>query len=117
MRARRDGGGASGGVGRCGDGGSAGDGDDGRVESVGERRRGGVCDLLHVPEDGRRDAVAAGATLRIFGERAAAKRLQIPERTLRHRARRGRIPGAFKEGKLWKFPVSGLIFLLQSHRS
>jgi len=57
---------------------------------------------------------SAGRTLSSY---AAAKRLQIPERTLRHRARRGRIPGAFKQGKLWKFPVSGLIFLLQSHRS
>jgi hypothetical protein len=35
--------------------------------------------------------------------RAAAKRLQIPERTLRYRASRGKIQGAFKQGKLWKF--------------
>lgn len=39
---------------------------------------------------------------------AAAKRLQIPERTLRYQASRGRIQGAFKQGKLWKFSVSGL---------
>lgn len=39
---------------------------------------------------------------------AAAKRLQVPERTLRYRASRGRIPGAFKLGKLWKFPSAAL---------
>lgn len=39
---------------------------------------------------------------------AAARRLQVPERTLRYRASRGLIPGAFKQGKLWKFRVSGL---------
>jgi hypothetical protein len=39
---------------------------------------------------------------------AAAKRLQIPERTLRYRASRGRIPGAFKQGKLWKFQSAAL---------
>lgn len=39
---------------------------------------------------------------------AAAKRLQVPERTLRYRASRGRIPGAFKQGKLWKFAVTAL---------
>ena len=48
---------------------------------------------------------------RVLSSSAAAKRLQIPERTLRHRARRGRIPGAFKEGKLWKFPVSALALM------
>lgn len=45
---------------------------------------------------------------RILGLHAAAKRLQMPERTLRYQAGRGRIQGAFKEGKLWKFPVSAL---------
>jgi len=39
---------------------------------------------------------------------AAAKRLHIPERTLRYRASRGRIPGAFKIGKLWKFSERAL---------
>jgi hypothetical protein len=39
---------------------------------------------------------------------AAAKRLQIPERTLRYRASRGRVPGAFKLGKLWKFSAAAL---------
>jgi hypothetical protein len=39
---------------------------------------------------------------------AAAKRLQVPERTLRYRASRGRVPGAFKQGKLWKFVVTAL---------
>jgi len=39
---------------------------------------------------------------------AAAKRLQVPERTLRYRASRGRIPGAFKQGKLWKFSAEAL---------
>ncbi len=39
---------------------------------------------------------------------AAAKRLQVPERTLRYRASRGRIPGAFKQGKLWKFCAAAL---------
>ena len=39
---------------------------------------------------------------------AAAKRLRVPERTLRYRASRGRIPGAFKQGKLWKFAVTAL---------
>jgi hypothetical protein len=36
---------------------------------------------------------------------AAAKRLQMPERTLRYQASRGRIHGAFKQGKLWKFSL------------
>lgn len=40
--------------------------------------------------------------------RAAAKRLKIPERTLRYRAGRGQIQGAFKKGKLWKFPATAL---------
>jgi predicted site-specific integrase-resolvase len=39
---------------------------------------------------------------------AAAKRLQIPERTLRYQASRGRIQGAFKEGKLWKFSLTAI---------
>ena len=39
---------------------------------------------------------------------AAARRLQIPERTLRYQASRGRIQGAFKQGKLWKFSLSAL---------
>ena len=37
---------------------------------------------------------------------AAAKRLGVPERTLRYRASRGRVPGAFKQGKLWKFAAA-----------
>jgi len=45
---------------------------------------------------------------RILGLHAAARRLRIPERTLRYQAGRGRIQGAFKQGKLWKFPVSAL---------
>lgn len=43
---------------------------------------------------------------RVLCLHAAAKRLQIPERTLRYQASRGRIRGAFKQGKLWKFPLS-----------
>ena len=39
---------------------------------------------------------------------AAARRLQLPERTLRYRASRGLVPGAFKQGKLWKFRASAL---------
>jgi cytochrome c biogenesis protein CcmG/thiol:disulfide interchange protein DsbE len=39
---------------------------------------------------------------------AAAKRLQMPERTLRYQASRGWIQGAFKQGKLWKFWLSAL---------
>lgn len=46
---------------------------------------------------------------RVLYLRAAAKRLQIPERTLRYRASRGRIQGSFKEGKLWRFPLSSLL--------
>jgi hypothetical protein len=45
---------------------------------------------------------------RVLDARAAARRLQIPERTLRYRAGRGRIPGAFKQGKLWKFSAIAL---------
>jgi len=45
---------------------------------------------------------------RVLCLHAAAKRLQVPERTLRYRASRGRIPGAFKEGKLWKFSAAAL---------
>ena len=43
---------------------------------------------------------------RLLCLRAAAKRLQIPERTLRYQASRGRIQGAFKQGKLWKFSLA-----------
>jgi hypothetical protein len=39
---------------------------------------------------------------------AAAKRLQMPERTLRYQASRGWIQGAFKQGKLWKFSLAAL---------
>jgi len=39
---------------------------------------------------------------------AAAKRLEMPERTLRYQASRGRIQGAFKQGKLWKFSLAAL---------
>jgi hypothetical protein len=46
---------------------------------------------------------------RVLSLAAAAKRLNIPERTLRHRASRGRIPGAFKRGKLWKFSLAALV--------
>ena len=45
---------------------------------------------------------------RVLCLHAAARRLRIPERTLRYQASRGRIPGAFKEGKLWKFPAAAL---------
>jgi hypothetical protein len=45
---------------------------------------------------------------RVLSLHAAAKRLQIPERTLRYQARRGWVQGAFKQGKLWKFPLSAL---------
>ena len=48
---------------------------------------------------------------RVLCLRAAAKRLRMPERTLRYRASRGRIAGAFKQGKLWKFSASALLFL------
>ena len=41
---------------------------------------------------------------RVLDLHAAARRLRIPERTLRYRAGRGWIEGAFKQGKLWKFP-------------
>jgi hypothetical protein len=43
---------------------------------------------------------------RVLCLHAAAKRLQVPERTLRYQASRGRIPGAFKQGKLWKFAAA-----------
>jgi peroxiredoxin len=46
---------------------------------------------------------------RALGSYAAARRLNIPERTLRYRASRGRIPGAFKQGKLWKFSLIALM--------
>jgi hypothetical protein len=45
---------------------------------------------------------------RVLCLHAAAKRLQMPERTLRYQASRGRIEGAFKQGKLWKFLVTAL---------
>ncbi len=45
---------------------------------------------------------------RVLCLHAAAKRLRIPERTLRFRASRGRIPGAFKQGKLWKFALDAI---------
>jgi hypothetical protein len=45
---------------------------------------------------------------RVLCLHAAAKRLRIPERTLRYRASRGRIQGAFKDGKLWKFSLAAL---------
>ena len=54
---------------------------------------------------------------RILCLHAAAKRLRIPERTLRYRASRGRIQGAFKQGKLWKFPVTALEGKLTAHSS
>jgi len=47
-------------------------------------------------------------TGRVLCLHAAAKRLGVPERTLRYRASRGRVPGAFKQGKLWKFAASAL---------
>jgi hypothetical protein len=45
---------------------------------------------------------------RVLDLHAAARRLRVPERTLRYRASRGRVPGAFKQGKLWKFPAGAL---------
>ena len=45
---------------------------------------------------------------RVLCLHAAARRLRIPERTLRYQASRGRIPGAFKQGKLWKFRAAAL---------
>jgi hypothetical protein len=45
---------------------------------------------------------------RVLDLHIAAKRLCVPERTLRYRASRGRIPGAFKQGKLWKFCLAAL---------
>ena len=48
---------------------------------------------------------------RVLCLHAAAKRLQIPERTLRYQASRGRIEGAFKQGKLWKFAMSSRLGL------
>jgi hypothetical protein len=47
-------------------------------------------------------------TARVLDVHAAARRLRVPERTLRYRASRGHIPGAFKQGKLWKFPAVAL---------
>jgi hypothetical protein len=45
---------------------------------------------------------------RVLCLHAAARRLGIPERTLRYRASRGWVPGAFKLGKLWKFAAAEL---------
>ena len=45
---------------------------------------------------------------RVLCLHAAARRLRIPERTLRYQASRGRIPGAFKQGKLWRFSAAVL---------
>jgi hypothetical protein len=45
---------------------------------------------------------------RVLCLHAAAKRLRMPERTLRYQASRGRIQGAFKEGKLWKFSLTAI---------
>ena len=52
--------------------------------------------------------LSSNAGVRVLCLCAAARRLRIPERTLRYRAARGRIEGAFKQGKLWKFPLSAL---------
>lgn len=40
---------------------------------------------------------------RVLCLHSTARRLQIPERTLRYHASRGRVPGAFRQGKLWKW--------------
>jgi hypothetical protein len=45
---------------------------------------------------------------RVLCLHAAAKRLRMPERTLRYQASRGWIQGAFKEGKLWKFSLTAI---------
>lgn len=45
---------------------------------------------------------------RVLCLHAAARRLRIPERTLRYQASRGRVQGAFKQGKLWKFSLCAL---------
>jgi len=45
---------------------------------------------------------------RVLCLHAAAKRLRIPERTLRYQASRGWIQGAYKQGKLWKFPLPAI---------
>jgi hypothetical protein len=45
---------------------------------------------------------------RVLCLHAAAKRLQMSERTLRYQASRGRIQGAFKQGKLWKFSLTAI---------
>jgi hypothetical protein len=45
---------------------------------------------------------------RVLCVHAPAKRLQIPERPLRSQASRGRIQGAFKEGKLWNFSLKAI---------
>lgn len=42
--------------------------------------------------------------LRLVGTNIAAKKLGIPERTVRYRAARGSLP-AIRVGKLWKFPL------------
>ncbi len=53
---------------------------------------------------------------RVLSLHAAAKRLQIPERTLRYQASRGRVRGAFKQGKLWKFLLTDLEGAQQKRR-
>jgi len=53
---------------------------------------------------------------RVLPLSAAAKRLQMPERTLRYQASRGRIQGAFKQGKLWKFLLTALESAQQGNR-
>ena len=55
------------------------------------------------PTWGQERAMNSKSNERVLCLSAAAKRLNVPERTLRHRASRGRVPGAFKQGKLWKF--------------
>jgi hypothetical protein len=50
-----------------------------------------------------------GENGRVLCLRAAARRLRMPERTLRYQASRGRIPGAFKLGKLWRFSLAGIL--------
>lgn len=41
---------------------------------------------------------------RLVGTNIAAKRLGIPERTVRYQAARGMLP-AVRVGKLWRFPL------------
>jgi excisionase family DNA binding protein len=44
---------------------------------------------------------------RMVGTHVAAKKLRMPERTLRYHAARGTMP-AYRVGKLWKFSLSSL---------